>query len=164
MRMPPPRHGLSLPELLVVLAILAILAGLAVPAFGALADAWGLRTAGSTVLAGLAEARMAALARGEEARLCPSLDGRSCAPEGMRGAGSLLVVTGEGAAAQVLRTAALAPRVELLANRPAATYYPWPRAASPVTLTLCAARRRSASLRVIVSQAGRPRVEPAGPC
>jgi type IV fimbrial biogenesis protein FimT len=159
--MPATRQGFTLPELLVTLGLVAVLATLAVPGFGALADAWALRAASGALLSGLAEARLAALARGEEVRLCPSLAGRTC----FRGAaGEFIVHAGDGPGVRVLRVGHLTGRVELSANRPAASYYPWPRSASPVTLTLCAVRQRARSLRVIVSQGGRPRVEHAASC
>jgi type IV fimbrial biogenesis protein FimT len=153
-------RGYTLPELLTTLAIAAVLAAMAVPGFGAVGDAWALRAAASAVLSGLAQARTAALARGEDARLCPSRTGLACTA----GAASGFLVVGGESAPVVLRVGDLGRRVELSANRPAATYYPWPRSASPVTLTLCAVRQRSRSLRVIVSQAGRPRVEAGGAC
>ena len=102
---------------MITLAIAGVLATLAVPGFGALADAWALRGATSAVLAGLAEALLAALARGEEARLCPSAEGRSCTPG--RAAG-FIVVMGDGAATRVLRVGRLAGRVDISENRPAA--------------------------------------------
>jgi Tfp pilus assembly protein FimT len=155
------REGHTLPQLLVALMIVGILVSLALPSFVALRDEWALRTATGALLAGLAETRMAALTRSSEAWLCPTRDGLRCA----RGAaGAFLVMAPQPAAPEVLRTARFAPRIELNANRPAAIYYRWPRAASPVTLTLCATPARRRSRLVIVSQAGRPRVESAGPC
>jgi type IV fimbrial biogenesis protein FimT len=155
-----PRQGHTLPELLITLAILALLVSLGLPSFAALRDEWALRTATGALLGGLAQARMAALTRGTEAALCPSRDGLKCT----RGAAGAFVVSALQPASQRLHTARLARTIELRANRPEVTYYRWPRAASPVTLTLCALPERARSRLVIVSQTGRPRVESAGPC
>lgn len=152
--------GYSLPELLLVLCLAAVLAFVAVPGFGVVRDEWELRIATQAVLGGLSEARLGALTRQGEGRLCPSADGRSCSA----GASGFRVTAGEGAAEAVLRIASLPPAVRLSANRAAATYYAWPRAALPVTLTLCATRQRARSRQIVVSQTGRPRVERAAGC
>lgn len=155
-----PIRGHTLPELLITLTILALLVSLAGPSFAALRDEWALRTSSDALLGGLAQARMAALTRGTETALCPSLDGLQCAT----GAASAFVVTALQPSPRRLHTARLARTVELRSNRPEVTYYRWPRAASPVTLTLCALPARAHSRLVVVSQAGRPRVQAAGAC
>ncbi|MBU8976436.1 MULTISPECIES: GspH/FimT family pseudopilin [unclassified Lysobacter] len=70
--------GLTLPELIVALAVLAIGATLAWPGFSALI----LRTKGTTALhllgTALASARMAAVSRRVPMTVCPSADGRQC--------------------------------------------------------------------------------------
>jgi type IV fimbrial biogenesis protein FimT len=158
--MRPSALAFSLPELLVVLAIAAVLATLAVPGFDAIREEWNLRIATQAVLGGLSQARLGALSRQGEGRLCPSGDGRACTA---RAAGFIVVAGDEGRAA-LLRSSVLPARVELSGNRPSATYYAWPRAASPVTLTLCALPRRARARHIVVSQTGRPRVERAADC
>lgn len=152
--------GFTLLELLITLLVAATLLGLASPTFDDLRDEWALRAATRAVLGGLAQARLESLSMRSEARLCPTLDGSGCSEQG----DGYLVRVGEGAAERTLLSADLPPMVMVRSNRPAATYYPWPRAALPVTLTLCAVRRHARSRLVIVSQSGRPRVERAGPC
>ena len=157
-RLPP--AGFTLVELCVTLALAALMVSMASPGFGALRDEWALRAATHAVLAGLAEARLGALSGQGEAELCPALETAGCAERGS----AFWVRAGPRGAVLTLRHAALPAGVVLSANRPAATYYAWPRAASPVTLTLCAVRQHARSRRVIVSQTGRPRVERAGAC
>ncbi len=153
--------GFSLAELLVTLAIASVVLALATPNFQVLREEWALRSATHAVLGGLAEARLGALSRGSEGRLCPSQDGARCAP---RGSGFVVSAGPAGASSTTLRASTLPPLVELSGNRPAATYYAWPRAALPVTLTLCAVGQHARSRRVIVSQTGRPRVVRGAAC
>jgi type IV fimbrial biogenesis protein FimT len=153
-------RGFTLVEMLVTLAVAAALLLVGAPGFGALRDEWALRAATHAVLGGLAQARLGALSRQGEGSLCPSRDGVRCAG---RGSAYLVRATSE-TAEHVLHVGELTPAVELSANRPAATYYPWPRSAAPVTLTLCAVREHTRSRLVIVSQTGRPRVVRSGPC
>jgi len=154
------RTGFSLPELLLALAIAVVLAAIALPGLGAVRDEWDLRIATQAVLGGLSQARLGALARHVEGHLCPSVDGQAC----VAGAAGFRVTAGEGPDQAVLRVAALPGSVRLSADRPAATYYAWPRAALPVTLTLCATRRQERSRQIVVSQTGRPRVVRAAGC
>lgn len=151
--------GFTLVELVITLALAATLVALASPGFGALRDEWALRAATHAVLGGLAEARLAALSRGSQGSLCPSADGLRCGSSGT----TFLVRAGPSDEA-TLRVSTLPQGVTLRGNRTAATYYAWPAAALPVTLTLCAVRKRTHSRLVIVSQTGRPRVEKAGHC
>ncbi len=152
--------GFTLVELLVTLAMAAILLALATPGFNALREEWALRAATHAVLGGLAETRLAALSRASQAQLCPSADGLSCTGRGT----GFLVRVGTNEAAATMRVAAFSPLVEMTADRPAATYYAWPRAALPVTLTLCAIGQHARSRLIVVSQTGRPRVTHAGHC
>ena len=152
--------GYTLVELLLVMALAATLLSLAGPGFGALRDEWALRAATHALLGGLAETRLAALQLQDEAHLCPSTDGITCSS---RASGYRVHALGAGVG-RALHVSPLPPGVELSGNRPAATYYAWPRAALPVTLTLCAVHEHARSRRIVVSQTGRPRVERAGRC
>jgi prepilin-type N-terminal cleavage/methylation domain-containing protein len=154
-------RAFSLLELATALAITAILATLAAPSFGELRDEWDLRVATQAVLGGLSRARLGALSHQGEGRLCPSLNGLTCSA---RATGFVVTASAAADPPMLLQAGSLARRVDLSGDRAAATYYAWPRAALPVTLTLCALRERAKSRRVIVSQTGRPRVERAAAC
>lgn len=145
-----PAHGHSLAELLVALAIVALLTVAGAGGWRTLQARLKLASGASLLRGALAEGRLAALSRGESVllRLDPA------------GRGFVLVARGEHGDEE-LRRGALPAGLVATANRPAVTYYPWPRAASPVTVTLCAGGR---ALDLIVSQAGRPRTEDAGRC
>jgi len=158
--MRPASSGFTLVELLATLLVAATLLTLATPGFAVLRDEWALRAGTNAVLGGLAEARLGALSQQSEGRLCPSQDGYACSARGT----GFLVRAGRTGAERTLRVSRMPSGVEISGNRPAATYYAWPRAASPVTLTLCAVRQRSRARLVIVSQTGRPRVEPSNRC
>src|SRR5688500_840613 len=71
-------RGLTLPELIITLAVLAICTALAWPQFSSLM----LRTKGTTALhllgTSLASARMAAVSPRYPVTVCPSADGRQC--------------------------------------------------------------------------------------
>jgi len=152
--------GVTLYELLIVLALLAVLACVAIPSFRSLVDEWRLRAATRSLLTALAQTRVAALQAGAPGGLCPSNDGTHCA--GGRAGG--FIVQLEDAVHTVLAQRAFEGGVTLSTDRPVAVYYPNPRAALPVTLKLCAMPNRELSRLVIVSQTGRPRVERAGAC
>jgi type IV fimbrial biogenesis protein FimT len=143
-------RGYTLIELLVVLALAALLAGLAVPGWAAVSARLRLTVGTSTVLSALSRARLAALTSGETVLLQPV--------EG----GTRFAVFARGEHGMTLLQQGDLPRgLRLSANRAAVEYYPWPRAASPVTLTLCAA---PVARLVVVSQSGRPRVETRATC
>lgn len=71
-------RGLTLPELIIAVAVLGICAALALPQFNSMM----LRTKGTTALhllgSSLASARMAAVSARFPVTVCPSADGRTC--------------------------------------------------------------------------------------
>lgn len=74
----PCKNGLSLLELLMVMAILAILAGAAAPGFQSTLDNREGELALRTLTAQLSLARTSAIEHGSTVTVCPSQDGASC--------------------------------------------------------------------------------------
>lgn len=137
--------GLSLIELLVVLAILALLGAMAVPSWRAMQARAAVDASANALLLALHRARAAALAEGVAVEL------RLTSP----GAGYR---AGRAGAAPLLEVA-LPRGLRLSATRAVVTYWPWPRAGSTTTFTLCDPAVPSATRQVVVSQTGRPRVQ-----
>ena len=154
-------RGIALLQLLIALAVAALLLGLGAASWQPLVAQFRLRVAVTAVGRTLAQARLAALASGRTVRVCPSADRRRCVTAA---AAALLVVDERGLPLPGAAADPLPVGVRVSANRPAVTWYPWPRAASTVTLELCAVPGGRESQRVIVSQAGRVRSERGPPC
>ena len=148
--------GFSLLELLVSLAILALLATLATPSFVALRANAAAGAAANQLLLALHRARSTALARGTATELCLADAGGNCLQQGT--ATGYRVSLRDAPQAPLARQG-LPPGLTLVATRQSLTYWPWPRAGTTVTFTLCDPRAPVAARQVIVSQTGRPRVQ-----
>jgi len=152
----PRSAGFSLLELLVSLALLALLATLAAPSFLALRANAAAGAAANQLLLALYRARSTALTRGVATDLCLADAAGACLSQGTaRGYRVFL----RGASNAPLEQQRLAAGLTLSATRYSLTYWPWPRAGTTVTFTLCDARAPAAARQVIVSQTGRPRVQ-----
>ena len=81
-RLPCRQHGITLVEVLIVLAIVAVLVRVAAPGLGETVDAVRLRAASSQLLAELNHARTEAIRRNARVVLCKSRDGESCTDDG----------------------------------------------------------------------------------
>lgn len=158
-------RGFSLPELMLVCAILAVLAGAATPSFrDYLANA--RRTSEVNALVhGLHAARNAAIRRSQPVVLCNSRDGVRCTPGADWSEGWIVFANLDRDTPAVADPGEPVllhhPGVEGLrirANRAALVYWPVSRAATTASFTFCDARGPAAARAVIVSQTGRPRV------
>jgi len=161
-----PAAGSSRWELLLTVSLLAVLLGLAVPSLRALHSRTALATASNQLLLMLNLARSTAITRGEQTTLCLNDAGGRCLPTaGTAAWGYALRV--EGPQPTLLRRERLPPGLRLTATRNQVSYYPWPRAGTTVTFTLCDTGERVPARQVSGSQTGRPRVTSTGsgiPC
>ncbi len=157
-----PAPGYSLWELLLTVSLLAVLLGLALPSLRDLQARTALTTASNQLLLSLNLARSVAITRGQQTTLCLSDAGDRCLPTagGVAVGYALQVATPQPT---LLRRERLPPGLRLTATRNPVTYYPWPRAGTTVTFTLCDTGERVPARQVIVSQTGRPRVTSTAP-
>lgn len=172
----PPRallqQGVSLVELLLVLAIAGSLALLAAPGFEAARRNAHLSAAVNELVGAMHYARSTAILRNVPTALCLSADGSSCLERaGVEARGWLLFVEHErrdpvqrNAADELLRTGALPGRVTVRGTRAAVTFWPAARAGTTATFRFCHAPGARSGRAVIVSRTGRPRAAaaPAG--
>jgi type IV fimbrial biogenesis protein FimT len=144
--------------MLVALLILALLAGLALPSFRSLRANALLGAAANQLLLDLSLARSLALTRGTTTLLCLTDAASRCLQvAGAGAAGYRLQLAGPPL--EILHSQTLAAGLQLRATRPALTYYPWPRAGTTQTYTLCDPQADVPLRQVVVSQTGRARVQ-----
>ena len=155
--------GLTLVEMLVVVALLAVGATLAAPTFGGLLRDTRRAAALTALSHALHAARTAAAASGRSMRVCGTRDGRSCSGDAHWGPGLLQrpAAGATGEADALVRVTALpdgrgAPLVR--ANRPFIDFAPLAPSATTATITVCDDRGPAAARALIVSRTGRLRV------
>lgn len=156
-------EGLTLVEMLVVVALVAAGATLAAPAFVDLLRDTRRAAALTTLSHALHAARTAAAASGRSIRVCGTRDGRSCSGD-TRWGPELLQRPAAQAAAEATalsRITALpagrgAPTIR--ANRAFIDFAPLAPSATTATITVCDDRGPAAARALIVSRTGRLRV------
>ena len=167
-------RGLTLLELLVVLALLAVLVGLAVPALGGLWQARQVQAAGEALVADLRRARSEAMQRATTVAVCSSTDGQSCSLDAAWREGWIVFVDRDAnrrrdAGEELLRVQERLPGLASVAGSTPSTdkaifsFQPsgWAKAASQTLLFK--PESGSAALRVLcISSQGRPTLRPVG--
>jgi len=155
------RHaGVTLLELLMVIAIGAVLAGIAIPSL----DRGLLNARRAAAMESLVRAawfaRTEALRRGRPVILCASGDGGHCAAEPNAWGGGWMVAPAD-APTLVLRRGpgATDPRARLVANRSAFSFEPYDRRSTNGTIAWCDSRGETAARAVVIAPTGRPRLE-----
>lgn len=168
-----PQKGLSLHELLIVLAIVTLLVSLTTPGFAALRRSSRVTTSVNQLVGALHFARSSAILQGIPCVVCLSSDGARCLEQASAPARSWLVFHDTERTLPVQRTAdepllrsfQLPEQMSVRGTRSAVTFWPTSRTGTPSTFNFCYGDEVSAARAVVVSQTGRPRVAPgAAPC
>jgi len=161
--------GLTLVELLVVMAVLGILLGIGVPALDQFAADSRLTATTNRLVSALHLARSEAVRRNTRVTLCASADGVFCAADGDWDQGWIVFVDGSGTGARAAGDPLLAVGegvahgITVTGNSPVRHYVSYVglgatrRANGSLqmgTLTVCAGAE---GRRVIISRTGRPR-------
>jgi len=166
--------GVTLTELLVVLAIAAILAGLAIPGFASLVHSSRLSAATNELLVSLHLARGEAIKRNARTVICISANGSACATGGGWHQGWLVFHDANNNAALdsgesvINARLALPDSIRLTGNSTVSKYISYAPSGGTKsvtgafqagTLTVCnVADASGAARRVVISSTGRPRV------
>jgi type IV fimbrial biogenesis protein FimT len=155
------RHaGVTLLELLMVIAIGAVLAGIAVPSL----DRGLLNARRAAAMESLVRAawfaRTEALQRGRPVILCASGSGGRCAAEPDAWGGGWLVAPADAPEVILRRGPGTTdPRARLVANRSAFSFEPYDRRSTNGTIAWCDGRGATAARAVVIAPTGRPRLE-----
>lgn len=168
------QSGVTLLELMVVLAVSAILLAVGIPSFAAIAGSSRLANATNELVSSLHLARSEAIKRNSRVVLCTSATGTSCAASGGWHQGWLVFHDSNNNAArdageEVIRVRqALPAGLDLSGNAPVSRYISYtPGGASKLisgafqagTLTVCNVSEASGTAsEVIISSTGRPRI------
>ena len=150
--------GHTLVELLVVLAVLALLAGFAVPTLVHWRHALLLAAAGDPLLQAAHQARLIALTQGQPVRLCLANAQGQCLARAQ--SATDWAVWRDAPSPHLLHHQRLPAPLRLHATRTASTWFGTPQAGTTATFTLCDSSGRARSRQVVISQTGRPRLQP----
>ena len=164
-------EGFTLVELLAVLAILAIILA-STPALARMIRQAQVQASFHALSSSLALARISAVSRGHPVTLCPSRDGAHCTG-GTVWSGGWIVYRDAGRRSQpaspedIVETVSAVRGGIIIRTSPGRLrirYHPsgW-ASGSNLSLTLCAASGTELAGKVVVNNAGRPRIERASP-
>jgi type IV fimbrial biogenesis protein FimT len=159
------KHGFSLLELLLTIALGALILGLGLPTFGNLAARTRQGVAVDALFHAAHLARKESITRRQVVSICPSFDGRRCTPGTDWSGGFLLfenrdrddppqVDVGE----PVLQRYAPPKDLLITANRRGFTFRATFRRATNGTIVVCDRAKRISPKALVISYTGRPRV------
>jgi type IV fimbrial biogenesis protein FimT len=154
--------GVTLIELLFSIGLLALLAGLAAPGFRSGLRVSAVRSATFELAVGLQQIRANSITEARPGLLCPSDSSGNCLSTGSAAAGWRAFIE-DGSTRRELGGQALPAGVFLRATRSPIRFWPSSYAASAGTLTICDAQRVAAPRAIVISAAGRARLEVASP-
>jgi len=156
--------GLTVLELLVSITIVALLASLGIPALRDLALNSQRVAAANSLVAAIQLARSAAVTRNATTTLCPSDDANSCVPAATAGNRWIVAafdgsheIPGAGPG-EPLRVIDLTFTGDIISNRAAFEFRPFPLRSTNGTIRLCDPRGGAAQRSIVISTSGRPRV------
>jgi len=154
-------RGFTLIELLVALSLLVVLSLIAAPSFGNYLRDCRRSAAADAITHAVHAARLLAATHGLPVEICPSRNGRDCAP-GADWSGMLLLrqrpaATPDASAVRIVQLPTGKPQLTVHVNRDSIRFTPLVPAATAATITVCDDRGADFAAAVIVSRSGRPR-------
>jgi type IV fimbrial biogenesis protein FimT len=159
------QRGFTLYELALTLALVAIIGGLAVPAFRSLVTRSRMHVEIDALFHAIHLARNESIMRRRVVSLCPSRDGKSCAPGTDWSSGWILFANRDrdepprvDPGEPLLRVHGIAPGIRITANRLGFTLRATQLRATNGTFVVCDEAGRVAPRALVVSYTGRPRV------
>jgi len=157
--------GFTLLELLLAIAVAAVLLQFATASMRMLRAELQLNTTVNHVVHALHSARLTALRTGSDVIVCPSPDGRRCAPGADWGSGWLAFENRDSSTnpqpdsgERIMRQADSLRDITIRANRRHFVLRPFGRRSTNGTLVFCDARGARAARAIILSYTGKPRV------
>lgn len=154
--------GVTLIELVFSLGLLALLAGLAAPGFQASLRASAVRSASFELLAGLQRIRVDSILESRTGLLCPTDPSGDCLGPGTPASGWRSFLE-DSAGPRALGGQELPRGVVVHASRSPIRFWPSTFAASAATLTICDQQHAVPPRAIVISQAGRARLERGAP-
>lgn len=159
------RHGLTLLELIITVAVVAIVSTLAAPSFTHLIYESSRTAAVNGLVHGLFMARMEAARRGQVVTLCRSPDGAQCSADSPWQAGWMVFVNSDGDDMPERGPNEAVLLVDhgwgsgtITSNRRAFSFRPYHQAVVNGTIVFCDPRGSAHARAIIISHTGRARV------
>ena len=159
-------RGITLIEMMMVLAVLAILIATAMPAFGNLLQSTEAQTSRSSLTAALETARILAISRSTNVAICPSADTQYCGHTTEWQHGWLVFVDADhdgtrDASEEIVSVSQAQPEGVAVLTSAGRTHVSYrPDGSSPgsnVTFTVCDARGADRASALVINNAGRVR-------